>query len=210
MSQFHFDPATYLDMMREEVPAYGRLQDAVAVASGGAAVEVGRVLDLGTGTGETLAAVLARHDGARAVGVDKSAGMLDAARRRLAGFPVELVVAGLDDPLPAGRYDLVVSALAVHHLDGGAKAALFARVAAALRPGGRFVLGDVVVPEDPTDAVTPLTGGHDQPSGLDEQLEWLRAAGFAAAVAWTERDLAVVTADRPMRPDVGARPGPYR
>ena len=119
-------------------------------------------------------------------------------------------MADLTDPLPAGPFDLVVSALAVHHVDGPAKAALFGRVAAALQPGGRFVLGDVVVPADPRDAVTPLTGGHDQPSGLDEQLGWLRAAGFEAAAVWTERDLAVVTADRPVREDVGAPPGPYR
>lgn len=196
MSQYHFDPATYLDMMREEVPAYGRLQDAVAEASAGAAVEVSNVLDLGTGTGETLAAVLARHRGARAVGVDQSAGMLDVARRRLAGLPVELVVGELDDPLPTGRYDLIVSALAVHHLDGPAKAQLFGRVASSLGPGGRFVLGDVVVPADPADAVTPLTAGHDQPSRLDEQLDWLRATRLVAA-AWTECDLAVIIADRP-------------
>ena len=45
MSQFHFDPTTYLDLMREEVPAYGRLQEAVAAVSEGMAVV--RALDLG-------------------------------------------------------------------------------------------------------------------------------------------------------------------
>jgi tRNA (cmo5U34)-methyltransferase len=40
VTQFHFDPATYLDMMREEVPAYERLQSEVAAASSGVAVEV--------------------------------------------------------------------------------------------------------------------------------------------------------------------------
>jgi tRNA (cmo5U34)-methyltransferase len=197
MSQFHFDPATYLDMMRDEVPAYERLQDAVASTSGHGAVPVSSVLDLGTGTGETLAAVLARHPGARAIGVDKSAGMLDEARRRLASYPIQLVVADLAGALPEGPFDLVVSALAIHHLDGPAKAELFTRIAAALRPGGRFVLGDVVVPSDPADTVTPLTAGHDQPSRVDEQLDWLRAAGLRATVAWTERDLAVMVADRP-------------
>jgi tRNA (cmo5U34)-methyltransferase len=201
VTQYHFDPATYLDMMRDEVPAYERLQDAVASASDGVTGEVARVLDLGTGTGETLAAVLARHGRARALGVDKSPGMLDEARRRLAALDaaggVELVVADLADPLPEGTFDLVVSALAIHHLDGPAKAELFTRIAAALRPGGRFVLGDVVVPSDPADAVTPLTPEHDQPSRLDEHVDWLRAAGFTAAVAWTERDLAVIAADRP-------------
>ena len=105
-------------------------------------------------------------------------------------------MANLTDPLPAGPFDLVVSALAIHHLDGPQKADLFARIAGVLRPGGRFVLGDVVIPDDPADAVTPLTGGHDQPSTLADQLVWLADAGFAATTAWTERDLVVVRADR--------------
>ena len=37
--QFHFDPATYLDMIREEVPAYEDFQDAVAAATKGIGVE---------------------------------------------------------------------------------------------------------------------------------------------------------------------------
>ena len=147
VSQFHFDPATYMDLMRREVPAYLRLQEEVARATEG--VAAASVLDLGTGTGETLAAVLARHPGAAATGVDESAAMLDAARTRLAGLGVDLLVADLGDPLPPGPFDLVVSALAVHHLDGPGKAALFGGIAGVLRPGGRFVLGDVVIPEDP-------------------------------------------------------------
>lgn len=134
MSQFHFDPATYLDMMRAELPAYGRLQEAVAAAT--EPMEVTTVLDLGTGTGETLAAVLAHHPGARAVGLDKSAPMLDAARTRLEALAVELSVAELVDSLPPGPFDLVVSALAVHHLEGAAKADLFARVARDCVPAG--------------------------------------------------------------------------
>jgi tRNA (cmo5U34)-methyltransferase len=197
MTQFHFDPATYLDLMRDEVPAYGRLQEAVAAAAADDGTAASLVLDLGTGTGETLAAVLARHDGASAIGIDKSAGMLSAARDRLAGLPVELRVADLMDPLPAGPFDLVVSALAVHHLEGPDKAALFARVSAVLRPGGRFVLGDVVVPVDPADAITPLTSEHDRPSTTDEQLRWLADTGFETAVPWAERDLVVIRADRP-------------
>jgi tRNA (cmo5U34)-methyltransferase len=199
MTQFAFDPTTYLDLMRQEVPAYERLQGAVAAATAGLAVS--SVLDLGTGTGETLAAVLAQHPGAAAVGVDKNEAMLGAARSRLAGVrlgvPLELRVAGLTDPLPAGPFDLVVSALAIHHLEGPDKADLFARIAGVLRPGGRFVLGDVVIPADPADAVTPVTYGHDRPSTLADQLGWLGDAGLSAALAWSERDLVVVRADRP-------------
>jgi tRNA (cmo5U34)-methyltransferase len=180
--------------MREEVPAYGRLQEVVADACEG--LEVTTVLDLGTGTGETLVQVLARHPGSRAVGIDESAGMLGAAAARLQGQAVELRVADLSDPLPAGPYDLVVSALAVHHLAGPDKAALFRRVAGALRPGGRFVLGDVVIPEDPAEAVVPLSDDFDRPSTLADQLAWLADAGFDATAVWTEHDLVVVRADR--------------
>ena len=195
MSQFHFDPATYLDLMRDEVPAYGRLQEAVAAASAGIAVT--RVLDLGTGTGETLAAVLARHGAAAAVGVDRSEAMLDAARTRLHGFPVELRVAELSDPLPDGPFDLVVSALAIHHLAGPDKAALFARIAGVLRPGGRFVLGDVVIPRRPRRRRDAPHRGPRPAVDLADQLRWLADAGFDAAATWSERDLVVVRADRP-------------
>jgi tRNA (cmo5U34)-methyltransferase len=194
MSQFSFDPATYLDLMREEVPAYGRLQQAVALATVGLAVS--SVLDLGTGTGETLAAVLEVHGGAYAVGLDKNEGMLEVARQRLAGSAPHLRVADLTDPLPAGPFELVVSAFAIHHLEGPEKSALFGRVAGVLRCGGRFVLGDVVIPTDPADAVTPVTLDHDRPSTLADQQEWLAEAGFEASVVWSERDLVVVRADR--------------
>jgi tRNA (cmo5U34)-methyltransferase len=193
MSQFHFDPDTYLDLMREEVPAYGRLQEAVAAAT--AELDVTSVLDLGTGTGETLAAVVAQHPGTAAVGVDESGPMLGAARNRLEGVGVDLRVADLTDPLPAGPFDLVVSALAVHHLEGPDKADLFARIARVLRPGGRFVLGDVVIPVDPAEAVTPVTDDYDRPSTVADQLGWLADAGFDASVTWSERDLAVLRAD---------------
>ena len=57
MAPFRWDPATYRALMRTEVPAYDELQDAVAGATRG--IPVHRVLDLGTGTGETASRVLA-------------------------------------------------------------------------------------------------------------------------------------------------------
>jgi tRNA (cmo5U34)-methyltransferase len=194
VSQFHFDPATYVDLMRREVPAYSRLQEEVVRATEG--VAAASLLDLGTGTGETLAAVLARHPGAAATGVDESVTMLDAAATRLAGLGVDLLVGDIGDHLPPGPFDLVVSALAVHHLDGPAKAALFGGIAGVLRTGGRFVLGDVVVPDDPRDVVTPLSEDYDRPSKTADQLVWLSESGFDVTVTWAERDLVVLRADR--------------
>jgi tRNA (cmo5U34)-methyltransferase len=176
--QFHFDPTTYLETIRAEVPAYDELQDAVAQATAGIHAE--RVLELGVGTGQTSRRVLDLHPAAELVGIDESAEMLAAASADVAA---DLRVNRLQDPLPGGTFDLVVSALAVHHLDGAGKADLFARVADRLRLGGRFVLGDVVVPDDPVDGVTPIDGVYDQPSTIDDQVRWLAAAGLDAEVA---------------------------
>jgi tRNA (cmo5U34)-methyltransferase len=190
--QFHFDPASYEDMIRTDIPVYDRLQDELAEATGTGAR---RVLELGTGTGETARRLLARHPEAELVGVDESAGMLQAARAALPAERVTLQVGRLQDELPAGPFDLVASALCVHHLRGRAKQSLFARVRAELAPGARFVLADVVVPPSPQDAVTSLSPGFDHPSTVADQLSWLDGAGFRARVTWQHRDLAVFVAE---------------
>ena len=191
MGQFHWDPDGYLQMVREEVPDYDRLQDELARATDG--VDARRMLELGTGSGITSGRVLERHPHAHLTGVDSSEHMLAAA-----GLPdADLRLQDLREALPEGPFDLVFSALAIHHLDGPAKADLFARVAAVLAPGGRFVMADVIVPEDPADVVTPLDAGFDRPDTVPELLSWLKAAGLRGRVSWQARDLAVLVADRP-------------
>jgi tRNA (cmo5U34)-methyltransferase len=86
-------------------------------------------------TGETSRRIIDLHPEAALVGIDESAEMLATASLDVAA---DLRLSRLEDPLPEGNFDLVVSALAVHHLDGAGKAKLFARVAGRLRPGGRF------------------------------------------------------------------------
>ena len=193
MGQFHWDPDGYLKMVREEVPDYDRLQDELVRATDG--VDARRVLELGTGSGVTSRRVLERHPHAHLTGVDSSEHMLAAAD--LPG--ADLRLQDLGDPLPEGPFDLVFSALAIHHLDAAAKADLFARVAAVLAPGGRFVMADVVVPEDPGDIVTPLDPGFDLPEAVPDLLEWMSDAGLRARVSWQARDLAVLAADAAVR-----------
>jgi tRNA (cmo5U34)-methyltransferase len=190
MGQFHWDPDTYVKIVRDEVPDYDRVQDELARATEG--VEARRVLELGTGTGVTSRRVLERHPGAELTGVDSSEHML-----AVADLPgADLRLQDLREELPEGPFDLVFSALAIHHLDGPGKADLFARVAAALAPDGRFVMADVIVPEDPADVVTPLDAGFDLPNTVADLLAWLGDAGLHARVSWQARDLAVLVAER--------------
>jgi tRNA (cmo5U34)-methyltransferase len=192
MGQFHWDPDGYLKMVRAEVPDYDRLQDELASATEG--IDARRALELGTGSGVTSRRVLARHPHAQLTGVDSSEEMIAAAD--LPG--ADLRLQDLRDPLPEGPFDIVFSALAVHHLEGPEKADLIARVAAALAPGGRFVLADVVVPADPADVVTPLDAGFDLPETVPVLLRWMDDAGLRARVSWQARDLAVLVADAPV------------
>jgi tRNA (cmo5U34)-methyltransferase len=197
VAEFHWDPDSYLALMAAEVPDYERLQDETAAATG---TRARRILELGTGTGETARRVLARHPEATLVGVDASDAMLARARAQLPPARVDLRLGRLEDPLPEGPFDLVVSVLAVHHLDGPRKARLFERVAAALAPAGRFVLGDVVIPDDPAEVFTPIDGHHDTPSTIAEQRAWMDAAGLASSVVCARRDLAVLVGVGPEAP----------
>jgi tRNA (cmo5U34)-methyltransferase len=191
MRDDHFTPESYLAMMREAVPGYDRLEEETLAATGAGAKSV---LELGIGTGETARRVLDRHADARLIGIEASPGMISVARDRLPTDRVTLLVGRLEDPLPKGNFDLVVSCLAVHHVEGTGKADLFRRIASRLDPAGRFVLADVVEPVDPSYVVTEIDPEVDHPSKLDEQLAWLEASGLFPEITWTHRDLVVIVA----------------
>lgn len=191
MTEDVWDPDRYGEI-QDEIPGYGELQEQAAEATAG--VDAQAVLELGIGTGETTRRVLAHNPHARLTAVDSSPKMLERARET---YPeADLRLSKLEDPLPDGPFDLVFSALTVHHLDGRGKRDLFGRIHAVLQPGGRFVLADLVVPESEEDVQVGIDWVMDLPDRLDDQLEWLREVGFAAEPFWTFKDLAVVRAGR--------------
>jgi tRNA (cmo5U34)-methyltransferase len=151
--------------------------------------EAGRILDLGTGDGRLLAMLQVDRPELRGVGVDFSEVMLEAARNRFAGDDrIELVEHDLDEPLPAlGRFDAVVSSMAIHHLEHERKRSLYGEVFDLLEPGGIFAnyehvasasdrlhvaffaaIGEPLENEDPSDRLLDV----------ETQLAWLRELGF--------------------------------
>jgi tRNA (cmo5U34)-methyltransferase len=194
MAQFHDSPERYLASIRKALPLYDRLHDGLVGATAGLAVS--RLLDLGAGTGETTRRCLEAHPGAEAVLLDADPAMLSIASAVL-GPSAEPRLARLQDPLPEGPFDLVVSALAVHHLDVEGKADLFRRIKRLLRRRGRFVLADVVIAEPPPIAATPLDPDVDHPERLEDLLLWLGETDMKPKVHWSESDLVVISAERP-------------
>ena len=192
-----WDPDTYPTTIRAEVHDYDELQEQVVQATAGTTPR--SILDLGVGAGETATRVLKMHPGSTLVGIDSSPEMLRGAARNLPQDRVTLLLQELDAPLPDQRFDLVVSALAIHHLEGRLKGKLFGDIAHVLVPGGRFVMGDVVVPEDPSEVSIENEPGYDFPNTIAEQVTWLSGAGFVAEVVWVSGDLAVLRAELPTR-----------
>ena len=98
--------------------------------------------DLGCGTGETSAtlAPFVEH----VIAVDASAAMLQAARKRLQSFDnIELRRGDLEGlPIDDARLDAATLMLVLHHVPEPAHA--IAEVARVLKPGGRFILVDML------------------------------------------------------------------
>jgi tRNA (cmo5U34)-methyltransferase len=160
-----------------------------------------RILDLGAGTGLLSSYLRAAYPDARLTLLDAAPAMLAQARELLGEEHTHYLHGDLVDPLPEGPWDAIVSALAIHHLDDEAKRRLFTRIHAKLRAGGVFVNAEQVA--GPTRRFSDLYASwherqarrsgsddaewsgavermaHDACASVEDQLSWLRAAGFA-------------------------------
>jgi len=180
-----------------------------------------RVLELGVGTGTLTSVILESFPHAQVTGIDLSSKMIAQARTKLRSYRdrVELVHGPLEE-FREGPFDVVVSALAIHHLANPEKWRLFRRIYRSLAPGGYFGDGDDHLPEDPVFdsryaqiASAEASGGRsrgtwrspqiawhehekfDRPCTLDSEVDQLGRAGFPhVGVPWRFFAQAVVWA----------------
>lgn len=161
------------------------------------------ILDVGAGTGLLSAFLLEKFPDARLTLMDISENMLDMARLRFASRPgTEYIVCDYSQSELGGPFDLICSALSIHHLAPGDKQRLFRRIYRALKPGGMFVNADQAEGETPyftrryldywNDFLRsgPMTEAQhaeilkrrdtlDRNEKVSDQVAWLKEAGFS-------------------------------
>jgi SAM-dependent methyltransferase len=166
----------------ERLPILERL---IAAAPFGPGAEI-EVLDVGGGAGVVTDLVLQAFPGAKITLQDFSAPMIEHARERFAGRAGSLRYALCDLRDPAweqavgGRFDLVVSAIAIHNLgELSAMAACYQAIRRSLRDGGCFLDCD----------------HFDRCGGVPLHQHTLKVAGFASVdVIWHEYPTAILKA----------------
>ena len=158
------------------------------------------VLEPGFGTGSLTYLILKKFPRAKVLGIDNNSENVSKAKTKLkdfSGFTYKLGSfqnVGLDQ-----KYDIVLSALAIHHLSDKEKLQYFSDIFQILKPGGRFIIGDIVKSEDEQEWHSYLVktmgneGEHrwqrhknnpdDKPSTIDAQIKWLKKAGFTKVEA---------------------------
>jgi trans-aconitate 2-methyltransferase len=164
-------------------------------------------IDAGCGSGKVTEKLLERLPGGELLAVDGSEAMIAKAKERL-GDRVTYLVADLSELEVGQPVDLIFSTATFHWISDHSR--LFARLHAALNPGGRLVAqcgGQGNVAEHAqviaTVAARPEFATHlEQMTGIwnfaapDETEERLLAAGFSAARCWLEPK--PVTPERPL------------
>jgi trans-aconitate 2-methyltransferase len=162
------------------------------------------VIDAGCGSGRVTEALVARLPRGRVIGVDASASMIDAARERL-GDRAELHVADLVAFDLGVRADAILSTATFHWIAD--HDALFARLRAHLRDGGRLVaqcggdgnIANVHAAARETMAIDPYAAHFEGWSGPwnfatpSDTERRLAAAGFGQSRAWLQ--------ERPVTPE---------
>lgn len=203
---FERTAATYDAARAKLIPPYERFYStAVALLPFDHDAEL-RVLDLGAGTGLLSAFLREQFPNARLKLIDIAESMLDRARQRLGSDGVEYAACDYGSQPIEGKWDAILSALSIHHLNDETKRSLFRSIHAALLPGGVFVNAEQVA--GPTPELTRRYHQQwlvqirergaseqeiadseyrmqaDQCASVEDQLAWMRVAGFEDADCW--------------------------
>lgn len=155
-----------------------------------------RILDLGCGTGLELEFFFALNPAAHVTGIDLSGAMLSALRDKFPHKDLTLIEGSyFETLLGAECYDAAVSVESLHHFTKTEKVSLYAKLHAALREEGFFILTDYFALSEAEElarfrelealkAAQGISDGalyhFDTPLTVEHETQALLEAGFSA------------------------------
>jgi tRNA (cmo5U34)-methyltransferase len=138
--QFNLIAREYDDNRRKFIPCFDGYYVETTDFLAGNIVAPKHILDLGAGTGLLSAFWYNQFPHAEFVLVDIADAMLDIAKKRFANLPnISCQVKDYTRDFPAGNFDVILSALSIHHLETEQKENVFAKIHNRLPADGVFV-----------------------------------------------------------------------
>lgn len=201
MSTFNEVAQKYDEQRKKLIPCFDDFYG-IATALANSNKKMPAILDLGAGTGLLSSLLLRKYPEASITLIDLSEKMLDVAKLRLQSYPnVNYIVDDYTYYKAQEQYDIIVSALSIHHLSDDQKYELYQNSYVNLKDSGVFINADQVL-----GATTYLDGLYksdwknkveasglyveeiasayertklDKMSNLEDQLKSLKSIGFS-------------------------------
>lgn len=159
-----------------------RFRSAIVKSLGIAGKE--KVLDAGCGTGALLMALKGRYPDVVAEGLDPDEKALEIAKRKSGrkGLDIKWHLGFMEKmPFEDGYFDVVVSTLALHHVNPEKKLQALMECRRVLRPSGRMVLVDVS-PDDTglfSRVIYKVLSMFEHLMKVDQVMAMMKEAGFS-------------------------------
>ncbi|MEB3288149.1 MAG: class I SAM-dependent methyltransferase [Vampirovibrionales bacterium] len=225
--QLHFNELSkqYDTLIRRAFPAYEEVFDALFLFIN-PKPKSPKILELGVGSGNLTLRAFEAFPDAHYTLLDLSDEMLALSANKLKRQGIENYslkqIGFMEADFAEGEFDLVLSSLALHHLQDGEKQALYGRVFKWLKPGGQFRCADghltlpghvnhetvwqarivelkaLGVSDDEIQMWRSHEAQYDHFASLSTHFEWLKAAGFQQVDCyWKKLLLAVFGGQKP-------------
>jgi len=214
---FEAEAKEYDDIILKLIPYYKQMVEALISAIPFNIDEPIQVIDLGCGTGTISKQIADKYPNAKILCVDIAANMIEIAKFKLSNHAHSEFITGDFSTIElTGKYDVVVSSLALHHLEtDDKKKTFYQKIYGLLSNSGVFYNADVVLASSTylqnvnmsywinymkrsvseaeiRDNWIPKYETEDRPAKLMNQLKWLEEIGFSSVdVIWKYYNFAV-------------------
>jgi tRNA (cmo5U34)-methyltransferase len=204
-------------IIQELIPHYSEMINGMVAAIPHKRTDIINVIDLGCGTGTISKQIKQIFPKAKITCLDLAENMIEMSKIKLNNYPdIQFQIGEFEDYEFDDKYDVIVSSLALHHLETDEdKMSFYHKIYESLCLGGVFFNADVVLgssehfqtlymdkwtsfmkrhvsKEEIENKWIPKYLEEDRPSKLIDQLIWLKEIGFAEVeIIWKYYNFAV-------------------